>query len=280
MQSRDAQIDAVMSKVPAVTLGFWIIKILATTLGETGGDTVTMTWLGETTADANPNGYLIGTAIFFALLVLLVVIQTAAKRFHPFLYWATIVASTTAGTTLADYCTRSLGIGYLGGSTLLLALVLLSLSIWYWSERSINVTTVSTPKVEAFYWTTITFSQTLGTALGDWMAASASDPAATTGALGLGYLGGAAVFFAALAIVAALYYWTTISRVALFWVAFILTRPLGATVGDFLDKPLDHGGLSLSRPVASAVLAAVIVALILLLPQRAGQHPATATAKG
>ena len=280
MQSRDAQIDAVMSKVPAVTLGFWIIKILATTLGETGGDTVTMTWLGETTADANPNGYLIGTAIFFALLVLLVVIQTAAKRFHPFLYWATIVASTTAGTTLADYCTRSLGIGYLGGSTLLLALVLLSLSIWYWSERSINVTTVSTPKVEAFYWTTITFSQTLGTALGDWMAASASDPAATTGALGLGYLGGAAVFFAALAIVAALYYWTTISRVALFWIAFILTRPLGATVGDFLDKPLDHGGLSLSRPVASAVLAAVIVVLILLLPQRAGQHPATATAKG
>ena len=280
MQSRDAQIDAVMSKVPAVTLGFWIIKILATTLGETGGDTVTMTWLGETTADANPNGYLIGTAIFFSLLVLLVVIQTAAKRFHPFLYWATIVASTTAGTTLADYCTRSLGIGYLGGSTLLLALVLLSLGIWYWSERSINVTTVSTPKVEAFYWTTITFSQTLGTALGDWMAASASDPAATTGALGLGYLGGAAVFFAALAIVAALYYWTTISRVALFWIAFILTRPLGATVGDFLDKPLDHGGLSLSRPVASAVLAAVIVALILLLPQRAGQHPATATAKG
>ncbi len=266
--------DAVLSKVPAVTLGFWIIKIIATTLGETGGDTVTMNWLGETTAHPTPNGYLIGAAGFFSLLVVLVGVQIVARRFHPLIYWATIVASTTAGTTLADYCTRSLGIGYIGGSTLLLALLLLSLGVWYWSERTINVDTVSTPRVEAFYWATITFSQTLGTALGDWMAADASDPAATTGALGLGYLGGALVFSAALAIIAALYYWTTLSRVTLFWIAFILTRPLGATVGDFLDKPLDHGGLSLSRPVASAALAVVILLLIMIIPQRPGRHPA------
>ena len=276
---KDAHNDALsaaMSKVPAVTLGFWIIKILATTLGETGGDTVTMTWLGETTDEANANGYLIGTAIFFGLLLVLVAIQIAAKTFHPFLYWATIIASTTAGTTLADFCTRSLGIGYIGGSTLLLSLVLLSLGAWYWSERSINVNTVSTPKVEAFYWTTITFSQTLGTALGDWMAAGPSDPAATTGSLDLGYVGGALVFSAALAICAALYYWTKTSRTMLFWVAFILTRPLGATVGDFLDKPISHGGLDLSRPVASAVLATVIVVLILVIPQRPGRHPGQA----
>ncbi len=265
--------DRTLSKVPAVTLGFWIIKILATTLGETGGDSVTMSWLGETTVEANGNGYLIGTIIFSAALLVLVAIQIMARRFHPLLYWATIIASTTAGTTLADYATRSLGIGYIGGSAILLGLVLLSLGIWYWSERTISVDTVSTPKVEAFYWITITFSQTLGTALGDWMAAGPSDPAATTGALSLGYLGGAAVFGAALAIVAALYFWTKVSRVILFWVAFILTRPLGATVGDFLDKPLDHGGLNLSRPLASLVLAAIILALVLLLPQRAGEHP-------
>ena len=279
MQTRDAQMEAIMSKVPAVTLGFWIIKILATTLGETGGDTVTMTWLGETTDEANPNGYLIGTGIFLSILVVLVAIQIAAKRFHPFLYWATIVASTTAGTTLADYCTRSLGIGYIGGSTLLLALVLVSLALWYLVEGSINVNTVNTPRVETFYWMTITFSQTLGTALGDWMAADTSDPAATTGALNLGYLGSASVFSAALAVVALLYYSTKISRTALFWIAFILTRPLGATVGDFLDKPLSSGGLELSRPVASAALAAVILVLILLLPQRPGEHPAPAAAK-
>jgi len=260
--------SSTLSKVPAVTLGFWIIKILATTLGETAGDSVTMSWLGETTADANPNGYLIGTGIFFSLLVVLVAIQIVAKRFNPLLYWATIIASTTAGTTLADFATRSIGIGYAGGSALLLSLVVLSLGIWYWSERSISVDTVNTPRVEAFYWVTITFSQTLGTALGDWMAASPSDPAATTGALGLGYLGGAAVFGVALAVTAALYFWTTISRVMLFWIAFILTRPLGATVGDFLDKPLDHGGLALSRPLASAILAALILVLILVIPQR------------
>jgi uncharacterized membrane-anchored protein len=261
--------NAALSKVPAVTLGFWVIKILATTLGETGGDAVTMTWLGETTDAANPNGYLIGSAIFFSALIVLVSVQIGAKRFHPALYWLTIIASTTAGTTLADYCTRSLGIGYIGGSTILLVLVVLSLAIWYLSERSISIDTVNTPKVEMFYWTTITFSQTLGTALGDWMAADVNDPAATTGALGLGYLGGAAVFAGALVITAALYFWTRISRALLFWIAFILTRPLGATIGDFLDKPIDHGGLALSRPVASAALAGAILLLVLILPQRA-----------
>jgi len=266
-----------LSKVPAVTLGFWIIKILATTLGETGGDSVTMTWLGETTGDSNANGYLIGTGIFFAALVILAACQIRARKFHPYLYWATIVASTTAGTTLADFCTRSLGIGYIGGSSILLTLVLASLASWYFSERSISVDTVNTPRVEGFYWITITFSQTLGTALGDWMAADASDPAATTGSLGLGYVGGALVFSAALAICAALYFFTRVSRTMLFWAAFILTRPLGATVGDWLDKPLSHGGLSLSRPLASAVLAAVIVALIVIIPQRAGRHPGKPT---
>ena len=269
---------ATLSKVPAVTMGFWIIKILATTLGETGGDSVTMTWLGETTSSANPNGYLIGTAVFAAALAALVAAQIVAKRFHPFLYWATIVASTTAGTTLADYCTRSLGIGYVGASTLLLALVLVSLGVWYWSERSLDVDTVATPKLEAFYWTTITFSQTLGTALGDWMAASPSDAAATTGSLGLGYVGGALVFSAALAIVTGLYFWTRVSRVTLFWIAFIVTRPLGATLGDFLDKPLSHGGLNWSRPVASLVLAGAILVLIAVVPQRPGRHPGKAGA--
>ena len=251
----------IYSKVPEVTLGFWIIKILATTLGETGGDSVTMTWLK---ADVMVNwAYLIGSAIFFAALIVLVVIQIAAKKFHPFLYWATIVASTTFGTTLADFATRSLGIGYTGGSLLLFGCLMLVLALWYWSEGSISVNTVNTPRVEALYWTAITFSQTLGTALGDWIA--------DTG--GLGYEGGALVFAAGLAVTAALYYWTDVSRVALFWAAFILTRPLGATLGDFLDKPLDHGGLALSRPIASAVIAALMVGLILLLPQRAGMHP-------
>lgn len=247
------------TKVPEVTLVFWIIKIAATTLGETGGDSVTMTlnW-----------GYLTGTAIFLSTLVALVIVQIIAKRFHPFLYWATIVASTTFGTTMADFADRSLGIGYTGGSTLLLCLLLATLALWYWSQRSISVETVSTPKVEAFYWAAITFSQTLGTALGDWMADTT----------GLGYMGGALVFGAGLAVLAILYFWTNMSRVALFWAAFILTRPLGATVGDFLDKPIDHGGLAFSRPVASAIIAAFIVACILLLPQRAGTHPGQAAA--
>ncbi|MCY7397412.1 MAG: hypothetical protein LH466_01050 [Sphingomonas bacterium] len=252
-----------VTKVPAITLGFWIIKILATTLGETAGDTATMSWLGETTAHPVPNGYLIGTAIFGAVLVALVWIQIKARHFSPWLYWATIIASTTAGTTLADFATRSLGIGYPGGSLLLFACVLASLFAWYKTMGSVDINTVVTPKVETFYWITITFSQTLGTALGDW--------AADTG--GLGYLGAAAIFGAALAVLGALYFWTRISRVMLFWAAFILTRPLGATVGDFLDKPVAKGGLEFSRPLASLVLAVVIVALILLLPQRAGKHP-------
>ncbi len=250
-----------LSKVPAVTLGFWVIKILATTLGETGGDAVTMTIFH---ADTLKNwGYLIGVTIFGGALVVLVAAQVIAKRFNPILYWATIVASTTFGTTLADFADRSLGIGYTGGSLLLLCCLLATLGLWHWLEGTVSVNTVSTPKVEAFYWATITFSQTLGTALGDWLA--------DTG--GLGYEGGALVFTAGLGVVAALYYRTTVSRVTLFWVAFILTRPLGATVGDFLDKPVSHGGLNLSRPLASAVIAAVIVALLIVLPQRPGQHP-------
>lgn len=238
------------NKVPEVTLGFWVIKILATTLGETGGDTVTMTM---------DLGYLTGSAIFLLALIVLVGIQIAAKRFHPVLYWSVIVASTTAGTTMADFATRSLGIGYTGGSLILFASLMAVLGLWYWSQGSVSVETVTTPKVEAFYWAAITLSQTLGTALGDWIA--------DTG--GLGYEGGALVFAAGLAVTAALYYWTDVSRVLLFWAAFILTRPLGATLGDFLDKPLDHGGLALSRPIASAILAAIMIACVLMLPQRA-----------
>lgn len=260
----------IISKVPAVTLGFWLIKILATTLGETGGDTVTMSWLGETTPDASAvswhPGYLIGTAIFGLLLVVLVWAQIRAKRFNPWLYWATIVASTTAGTTLADFADRSLGIGYPGGSLLLLACVLISLFVWWRVLGTVNVNTVASPREEAFYWITITFSQTLGTALGDWAADG-----------GLGYSGGAVLFGAALLVLVALYLTTRMSRVLLFWAAFILTRPLGATVGDFLDKPLDHGGLAFSRLVASLVLAVVIVLLIAVLPQRPGRHPVAAT---
>jgi uncharacterized membrane-anchored protein len=244
------------SKVPAVTLGFWIIKIAATTLGETAGDTVSMTM---------NLGYVVGTAIFLSALVILVVLQIRAERFHPFLYWATIVASTTAGTTMADFADRSLGIGYAGGSLLLLVALVSVLGLWHRLEGSVSVSTVSTPRVEAFYWATITVSQTLGTALGDWMADDA----------GVGFLGGALVFGAALAVVVALYFRTGISRVLLFWAAFILTRPLGATLGDFLDKPLAQGGLDLSRPIASAVLLAFIVGALLLLPQKAGEHPQT-----
>jgi uncharacterized membrane-anchored protein len=247
------------NKVPQVTLVFWIIKIAATTLGETGGDTVTMTlnW-----------GYLAGTALFLVALVLLVSLQIIAKEFHAFLYWATIIASTTFGTTMADFADRSLGIGYTGGSTLLLFCLLATLGLWYRSMGSISVDTVNTPKAEMFYWAAITFSQTLGTALGDWMSDST----------GLGYEGGALVFGAALAMVAAAYCWTNISRVALFWAAFILTRPLGATVGDFLDKPVHDGGLALSRPLASAAIAIFILGCLLVLPQRAGSHPGEAGA--
>jgi uncharacterized membrane-anchored protein len=257
--------DEILSKVPEVTLGFWVIKILATTLGETGGDSVTMTWL-HADQNAQNGGYLIGTGIFLALFIVAVIGQISARKFNPWIFWLAIVASTTVGTAMADFFDRSLGIGYAGGSSILLACVLCSLAVWYFTLGSVNIVSVTTPKVEIFYWVTITFSQTLGTALGDWMADDT----------GLGYGGGAVVFCAGLAVLGALYYWTRISRVFLFWAAFILTRPLGATVGDFLDKPTNDGGLALSRPLASAVILAFIVALILVLPQRPGRHPGRA----
>ena len=246
-----------MSKVSAVTFGFWIIKIIATTLGETGGDAVSMTlnW-----------GYALGSALFIGVFVVAVAAQIAAKSFHPFLYWLVIIATTTAGTTMADFADRSLGVGYPGGSLILFALLMASLGVWYWQAGSISVDTVASPRIEMFYWTAILFSQTLGTALGDWMADSN----------GLGYERGALVFAAGLVAVAAAYFFTNVSRTLLFWSAFILTRPLGATLGDFLDKPIANGGLAFGRFYATAILAALMVALILLLPQRAGRHAAAA----
>lgn len=239
-----------LSKVPELTLIFWIIKIAATTLGETGGDAVSMSM---------NLGYLIGTAIFAVIFFIAVFAQVKAKLFHPALYWTTIIATTTVGTTLADFADRSLGIGYAGGAALLFALLMGSLAVWYKSLGSVSVDTVSSPKEEIYYWVTIMFSQTLGTALGDWTANTA----------GLGYGGGAIIFSTLLGAVVAAYYWTNISRTALFWAAFILTRPLGAVVGDFLDKPLSAGGLALNRYSASAALMLIIVACILLFPQRA-----------
>ena len=241
-----------LAKVPEVTLGFWLIKIAATTLGETGGDAVSMSM---------NLGYLVGTAIFAAIFLAAVVAQVKAKDFHPFLYWTTIIATTTVGTTLADFADRSLGIGYAGGSSLLLALLLGSLFVWHRTLGSVSVSTVSSPKAEAFYWLTIMFSQTLGTALGDWTADTA----------GLGYTGGAVVFAGLLAVVAAAYFFTKLSHTLLFWAAFILTRPLGAVVGDFLDKPVSAGGLALSRYSASAALLTFIVVAILLFRQRAAR---------
>jgi uncharacterized membrane-anchored protein len=240
------------SKVPAVTLGFWIIKILATTLGETAGDTVTMSM---------DLGYLAGTAIFLSVFLILVIFQIRARRYSPPLYWATIVASTTAGTTMADFADRSLGVGYAGGSAILLGCVVATLALWRWKEGSVSVNAIATPRVEGFYWATITFSQTLGTALGDW----------TADDTGLGYVGAALIFAAALGLVAALYFWTTLSRAWLFWMAFILTRPLGATIGDFLDKPLADGGLAVSRPVASLIIAALMMIGIVAFGRRAAQ---------
>jgi len=261
-----------LSKAPAVTLGFWVIKILATTLGETGGDAVTMSWLGETTNRASAlawhPGYLIGAAIFGVPLAALVWAQIRAPRFNAWLFWATIVASTTAGTTLADFADRSLGVGYAGGSLLLLACVAASLWAWRRACGTVDVNTVTSPREEVFYWITVTFSQTLGTALGDWIADA-----------GPGYLGGALVFGGALALVAGLYVATRTSRALLFWAAFILTRPLGATLGDFLDKARSAGGLELSRPVATAALGAAVVLLVLVLPQRPGRHPGRAEAR-
>lgn len=238
-----------LSKVPEVTLVFWIIKIAATTLGEKAGDAVTMSM---------NLGYLIGTVIFATIFMIAVSGQITAKKFHPYLYWAVIIATTTAGTTLADFADRSLGIGYVGGTLLLFVFLLVSLGLWYRSQGSVSINKMITRKAEVFYWITIMFSQTLGTALGDWMADTT----------GLGYEGGALVFAAGLVIVAAAYYWTNISHTCLFWTAFILTRPLGATVGDLLDKPLDHGGLALSRYSASAVLMVFIICCIVILPQK------------
>jgi uncharacterized membrane-anchored protein len=247
-----------VAKVPHVTLLFWIIKILATTLGETGGDAVTMSWLGETTAEGTGMGYLVGTAIFGVIFIVAVIVQIKAKNFHPFLYWLTIVATTTVGTTLADYCDRSLGIGYTGGSAILLLCVIASLWLWRWSTGSISIETVSTPKVEVFYWMTIMFSQTLGTALGDWVADTNE----------MGYLGAAVIFGGLILVTALLYFFTSVSRVALFWAAFVLTRPLGAVVGDFLDKPIANGGLALNRYSASLVLLVVMAVLIVVVPQK------------
>jgi len=247
-----------VAKVPQVTFLFWILKILATTLGETAGDAVTMSWLGETSPEAKGTGYLIGTGIFGLIFIVAILVQIRAKKFHPFLFWLTIVATTTVGTTLADYCTRSLGVGYTGGSTILLVCVIASLLVWRWSTGSISIETVSTPKVEIFYWVTIMFSQTLGTALGDWVSDTNE----------MGYLGAAGIFCGLLLLTALLYYLTSFSREILFWTAFILTRPLGATLGDFLDKPIAEGGLALSRYTASIALVVVIVALILIFPQK------------
>jgi uncharacterized membrane-anchored protein len=234
-----------LSKVPEVTLVFWLIKIVATTLGETGGDAVSMSM---------NLGYAIASGIFIAVFLLAVFAQISVKAFHPFLYWA--------GTTIADFCDRSLGIGYPGGASILFVLLMVSLGIWYWAEGSISVETVRAPKVEMFYWTAIMFSQTLGTALGDWMADTN----------GLGYERGAVVFGAGLALIAGAYYLTRVSRTFLFWAAFILTRPLGATLGDLLDKPVAHGGLDISRFTASAVLTLLMIALIWFFPQKAGKH--------
>jgi uncharacterized membrane-anchored protein len=241
------------SKVPEVTLVFWIIKIAATTLGETGGDAVSMSM---------NLGYLLATVIFAVIFLFAVAAQIKSRRFRPFLYWVTIIATTTVGTTLADFADRSLGIGYAGGVSLLLALLIASLGLWYRSAGTISVSSVCTPKVEMFYWVTIMFSQTLGTALGDWTADSA----------GLGYAGSAVLFLGLLAAVAAAYFWTRISRSALFWTAFVLTRPLGAVVGDFFDKPHADGGVALSRYTASGVLLAFIVICILLFRQRPAQQ--------
>ncbi len=245
--------EQALSKVPEVTLLFWIIKIAGTTLGETGGDAVSMSM---------NLGYLVGTGIFAVIFLAAVFVQIKAVRFNPYLYWATIIATTTLGTTLADFADRSLGIGYAGGATLLFTLLMGSLAIWYRTLGTVSVETVNSPKSEMFYWVTIMFSQTLGTALGDWTADTA----------GLGYTGSMVIFGALLGLLVGAYYWTGISRTLLFWAAFILTRPLGAVVGDFLDKPADAGGLALSRYSATAVLFVFIVGCILIFQQRAAKQ--------
>ena len=241
-----------ISKVPELTFIFWIIKIAATTLGETGGDAVSMSM---------NLGYLVGTAIFAAIFFTAVSVQIKAKNFHPFIYWTTIIATTTVGTTLADFADRSLGIGYPGGSLLLFTLLMASLFVWHRTMGAISVSSINSAKAEMFYWVTIMFSQTLGTALGDWTADS----------LGFGYTGSAVIFGALLLVIVALYYWTKISRTLLFWAAFILTRPLGAVLGDYLDKPIAKGGLNLSRYSASATLFVFMLACILIFKQRSAE---------
>ena len=253
---------AALSKVPEVTLGFWIIKILATTIGETGGDAVTMS-LFHADKDAHNGGYLIGTGLFMAVFVACVIVQIAIKKYHPAAYWLTILATTMVGTAMADFADRSLGIGYAGGSSFLFALLMASLLIWRWSEGTVSVNSIAAPRAEAFYWTTILCSQTLGTALGDWMANTN----------GLGFGNASLVFGVALLILSGGCFFTSVSRVFLFWAAFILTRPLGATLGDLFDKPIAQGGLAFSRYTATAMLAAAMVATIAVFPQRPGVHP-------
>jgi len=245
-------LKSALSKVPEVTLGFWIIKILATTLGETGGDMLSMSM---------NLGYALSTIILFVPFLVLVIAQVKVKRFHAFLYWGVIVGTTLAGTTMADFADRSLGIGYPGGTAILFSLVVASLIAWKLSVGTVSVNNITTPKAEIFYWITILFSNTLGTALGDWTSE------------GTGFAGGVGLFFLLLAVVAALYFFTRISRTVLFWVAFILTRPLGASLGDLLTKPYADHGLNLSRYTSSAVIAVLMIACIMLFPQKAGEHP-------
>jgi uncharacterized membrane-anchored protein len=249
--------EAVSSKIPQVTLGFWIIKIAATTLGETGGDALSMTM---------NLGYVVSSAIFFGFFIITVASQVAARSFHPFLYWAVIVATTTLGTTMADYADRSLGVGYIGGSLTLFVILMLVLGMWRYVEGTVSVNKITSRRAEIFYWAAILFSNTLGTALGDFLADSS----------GLGYDGGALVFAALLALIAAAYFFTQMSHILLFWMAFILTRPFGATFGDLLTKPYVNGGLNLNRISSSLVIATLIIGCILLIPQRAGYHPGKA----
>ena len=262
------EIETIISKVPEVTLVFWFVKILCTSIGEIGADALTMSYFGETTENVSPfwheYGYLIGAGIFLAIFIIAVVVQIKAKYFHPIIYWTTIVATTLLGTALADYFTRSEGFGYYLGSAILLTLVILSLAIWRLVTGTIDIASVRTTRSEIFYWITIMFSQTLGTALGDYVASEDG--------LGLGYLVSGAVFGGGLLVLALLYYFSSASRTILFWIAFILTRPLGAVTGDFLDKPVEDGGLEMNRYLLTAVLLVIIVAAVYIFPQRAARE--------
>lgn len=247
------QSNVQLSKVPRADAAFWTVKILATTLGEVGGNLISQN-VGL--------GYLSATIILGGLFAALASFQISARSYRPWLYWSTIVASTTAGTTLADYATRSIGLGYTGGSLLLLALVLITLGSWRFTLGRVSADHITDRRHEIFYWLTITFSQTLGTALGDWFADTA----------GLGYSGSAAVFGAVLLVILVLHYRRAVDGVLLFWAAFILTRPLGAVVGNLFDKPVDHGGLALSRPLICGLLGGLMILALLIFPQRAGMH--------